>query len=222
MSVASKGLRWRLALIAALAVVPAVVSILYLQSIGRSRAREATLEENVRLARLAAGAQASVFDGASRLLLTLAALPQLRGTDSVACRSLLSNALRANPDYVNLSAANVDGSMFCTGANVDPRPFGTARGRSWFERAVRTNGTSLGEPRLSVATGKLGVAVAHQVLDSAGNIVRILAVTIPLAKLDRVASDVSLPPGTTLTLFDRQGTILTRAPDPEAWVGEER
>jgi signal transduction histidine kinase len=207
-----------LLLIALLAVVPALIAILYLQWAERGHAREDALGVNLRLARLAASEQATVFDGARRLLVTLSALPPLRGDDRRACDALLANVLRTNADYVNLTVANPDGTRFCGGAPLQPRLAASATGRAWFQRTVATRATALGEPQLSATTGRLAIMVAHPLLDRTGTVVRVAVATISLDRLNGIASRVALPPGATLTLFDRDRMIIARHPNPEAWL----
>src|SRR5205085_7984395 len=95
-------LRTRLLLMAAIAVLPALVVIIVEQSTERERERSATLQENLRLTRVAADRQASVFIGAQRLLQTLARVPELHGQDASACSRLLPAVLHVHPGYVNL------------------------------------------------------------------------------------------------------------------------
>src|SRR5205085_8818421 len=55
--------------------------------------------------------------------------------------------------------------------------------------------------------------------DQAGRIDRIVAAVVGLEELNGVFKTVQLPRGATLTLTDRHGTILARAPDGAAWIG---
>jgi len=59
-------------------ILPALAAILYTQSAERESARGRTLENNLRITRLAARQQAGLLNGARRLLLTLAHVPVLR------------------------------------------------------------------------------------------------------------------------------------------------
>ena len=89
-----RDLRWRLLLVALAAAAPAIAAIVVMQSVSRGRGRERTLADNLRLVRLAASQQASVFDGARSLLLTLGEFPPMRADDPAGCQDLLPNVLR--------------------------------------------------------------------------------------------------------------------------------
>ena len=71
------GLRTRLGLLVLIAVVPAFLFIVYIQSTDRRRAREQTAEGNLGLAQFAASEESSVLIGATRLLQTIADFPAL-------------------------------------------------------------------------------------------------------------------------------------------------
>ncbi len=216
----STRLRWRLLLIALLAVVPALVAIVYLRSVERARIRESVFADNLRLARLAASEQASVFDGAGRLLETLGAIPALLADDRPGCDAILTNVLRGHADFVNLTMASRDGELLCAAAPLDPRLLRSEEARAWYQRALATRSAVLGEPQLSATTGREAIIVALPLLDADGAVDRIVAATISLDQLNRTASQVQLPAGATLTLFDRSMRILARWPDGRSWTGK--
>ena len=170
----------RLLLVALVAVAPVLAGIVVTQSMARGRARERTLSDSLRLVRLAANEQAGVFDGARRLLLTLAEFPPLRANDPGACQEMLPNVLRAHPGYLALSVANADGTLFCSAVPPGRRPLVNASQRVWFDRVMRSRTTATGDFQISAATGKPAIVVAHPLLDSSGSVSRILVVTIDL------------------------------------------
>ena len=79
-------LRSRLIVMSLVGVIPALGSIVYSQASERNAATSRTLEDNLRLTRLAATQQAALIDGAQRLLLTLAQFPAVRGGDLFSSR----------------------------------------------------------------------------------------------------------------------------------------
>jgi PAS domain S-box-containing protein len=50
--------------------------------------------------------------------------------------------------------------------------------------------------------------------------VAVVFASLDLAWVSAIAAESELPPGSTLTVFDHNGTILARVPDGEAWVGQ--
>ena len=143
-------LRMRLLIVALIAAAPAIAAIVVTQSITRQRARELTLAGNLRLVHLAADRQASLFNGARLLLLTLAEVPAMHASDPRACEEMLPNVLRTHPGYLTLAVANADGTLFCSAAPPERRVLANARGRDAVRRvdAQRPGvATAHGRPR---------------------------------------------------------------------------
>ena len=206
-------------LLALTIVVPAVMVIVYDQAGERRRARDRAVENTLRLARLAAAQQATVFDGAHRLLLTLSELPELREVDPARCRVLLPVILKAPPDYLNIWVSNADGSDFCAAIPVG---FGVSpRNRSWFERAIRSRATAVSDYQIGLTTGKPNVVVARPLLGPGGRVDRIVAAALSLDQLNAITARTLVPRGATLTLTDRNRTILARYPDGSSWIGKQ-
>jgi PAS domain S-box-containing protein len=215
----SSRLRTWLVIVAIVAVVPAIAATLYIQSIERGGARERTIADNLRLVRAAANRRGTVFDGAHRLLLTLVKFPQLGAADPEACQTLLAKVLADHPAYFNLLVTNVDGTIFCSARPIDPARY--LRTHAWFERAIRTGTSTIGDYQISATTGKPALVVSEPLFDRSGAVTRVAAASIAVSEFDIGAHSDDLPRGVTLALFDRSRTILSRFPDPEAWVGKQ-
>jgi signal transduction histidine kinase/CheY-like chemotaxis protein/HPt (histidine-containing phosphotransfer) domain-containing protein len=211
----------RLLIVALVAAAPAIATIVVMQSMARQRAQERTLADSLRLVRLAAGQQAGVFDGALRLLQTLAEVSELRATDPQACKSLLPPVLAHHPGYLALTVANADGTIFCSSAHVERLALKTASGRVWFERVMETRQTATGDYQFGPLSGKPMIVVAHPLLDDTGSVFRIVVAVIDLSWLQTVMSRMAMPPGGTLTLFDHERTVLARFPGDDAWIGHQ-
>jgi two-component system cell cycle sensor histidine kinase/response regulator CckA len=213
----STRLHRRLVFLATLAVLPAIAVMTYDQTIDRRDARARTLDADLGLTRFAAGQQASIFNGADRLLQTLAQFPGL-GNDVEGCNALLMAMLRGHPGYINLSFINPDGTIVCSS---NPDSLGLWLGdRAWFQRVMRDATTIAGEFEIGRTTGAQNIVVARPLFGSTGAIERVVGGAIELGQLSRLASTVTLPAGGTLTLFDRSLTILARYPDSARWVGQ--
>ena len=57
-------------------------------------------------------------------------------------------------------------------------------------------------------------------LDNSGNVRAVVYVGVDVAWLDQIITNMPLPPGSTVTLIDREGVILYRHPESEKWVGK--
>src|SRR4030095_14583214 len=68
--------------------------------------------------------------------------------------------------------------------------------------------------------GKASVNFGYPVLDDAGHVRAVVVAPLDLAWLSELANQAGLPPGSMLTVIDRNGTILSRYPDEGKWIGK--
>jgi signal transduction histidine kinase/ActR/RegA family two-component response regulator len=214
----TSSLRSRLLLLSMIAVVPAAALMLLTQSSERNRARARTLESNLRLTRLAATQQAAVFDAAHDLLVTLAHFPSVRAADPGACNALLPGIVEDHVGYSWLTVITANGFPFCSSAPMGDQPL---RDRAWFQRAVQTRTTSVGDYQLGRVSGLPTIVVAQPLLSPSGNVERLIIAAIDLGRLTALVAANEPPSGATLTVFDRNLVIVARTPDSARWVGHQ-
>ncbi len=207
------GLRTRLMMFALMAVLPALGLVVYGQSRTRQAKRESALLESMRLTRSAAHQQSEVLLDIQRFLRTLAELPDVRSGDPVRCNGVLSSVHRLQPKYAGLVVVDADGALVCASAADAVRSLSPdeVRGSSWFQAVVRS-----AQP--AVDAGSTGIVVAYPVADAAGSVELVVAGRVPLAHFSWTEPQ-SRPSGSTLTLFDRDGTILAMHPHVQRWIG---
>jgi signal transduction histidine kinase len=215
-------LRTRLVALGLIATAPALIVILYTQSMERARARDQATSDVRQVTQLAASQQATMFDGVQRLLLTMAQLAEIRGGNPSRCRALLPGVLRDHPGYINIWVDKPDDTRFCEAIPIDIAATTTRpTTRPWYQRAVATRTTAVGDFQISPVTGMPDVIIAQPLISPAGAIEGVVAAAISLEPLNDIAARASLPAGTTLTLMDRQRRILARYPYGNQWIGKE-
>jgi len=199
---------------------PALVVILYTQSLERARAREQAAADVRQVTQLAAAQQATWFDGVQRLLLTMAQLPDVQSDDPARCRALLPGVLRDHPGYINIWIYKDKHPTFCEAIPVEPSKTAGYKSMPWYQRAIAARNTAVGDYQTSLLTGMPAVIVAHPLIDASGTIAGIVAASISLQPLNQIAARAELPPGTALTLMDGQRRILARYPDGTKLIGQ--
>ena len=211
-------LRVRSVLVVLVAVLPALGLLLYTASAQRDEAVAEAQDDAAQLARLAAADQARLLDGTRQLLRVLTRLPEVRAPGGTACGTLLAALLVDNPLYANLGVIAPDGLLACSAVPTDG-PVGLAD-RDYFRRALQTRDFAVGEYQIGRVSGKPTLNAGYPVLDDAGQIRGVVYAALDLAWLNQFVAQARLPPGAVLTVIDRRGTVLTRYPDPERWVGQ--
>ncbi len=210
-------LRVRLLGLVFLALIPAMGLILYTASEQRQRAANQVQDNSLRLARVAAANQEQLVEGTRYLLIALAQLPAVRYQDKVACTQLLANLLAQYPPYANFGAVDRNGNIFCMGLPQNV-PVNIAD-RSYFQAAIETRSFTVGEFQVSRANAMLVITFGYPVLDDTGQPNGIVFAGLNLQRQSQFVAEEGLPDGATVTLMDRNGTILVHDPAPENWVG---
>lgn len=210
-------LRVRLILLVLIATIPALGLMVYTDQQQRQQAAAAAHEGALRLARVASNEQVQRLDSVRVLLVALTRLPEVRRQDPAACNALFADLGRQYPHYLNLGVIAPNGAVMC---NSTPTPPAVNLGdRAYFQRAVQTRAFAIGDYQIDRITGKPSVNAAYPVLDASGQIEAVVFVSTDLAWFNQLAAKAGLPEGATLTVMDREATILARYPDPEQWVG---
>jgi signal transduction histidine kinase len=211
-------LRVRLLLLVLLAVIPALGLTLYTNLEERELRKAQVQEHAMRLSRLVSADHERLIEGARKLLATLARLPGVREGKRAACDPLFADLLTRHSSYANLGVIGVDGNVLCSGLLMTGQVY--LGDRAYFRRARETRDFAIGDYQIGRITGKATVNFGHPVLDNRGHVRVVLFAALDLAWLNELAGRVGLPAGSTLTVIDRNGTILSRYPDEGKWVGQ--
>ena len=214
------GLRARLLWLVLLAVLPALALILYQGHRSGQLAARHTVDEAQLLVRLAAADYERLVANTRQLLGTLAQLPEVRGRDAAACNTLFARLKSGYAQYVNLGVIGPDGMVFCSAVPSARRV--SVSDRAYFQRALKTRGFAVGDFQIGRITHQAVVVFAHPDYDAAGKLQTMVFAALDLTWLNQIAAKAQLPAGSTVTLFDSQGVILSRYPDPEKWIGQSR
>ena len=212
------GLRVRLLLLVLLAVVPALGLTLYTNLEERQLRKAQVQEYALRLSRIVSADHERLIEGARQLLVTLTRLPAVRDPNRAACNALFADLLTQQSSYANLGVIDADGNIFCSGLPITGQVY--VGDRSYFRRAKETRDFAIGDYQIGRVTGKATLNFGRPILDDAGHVRAVVFAALDLAWLNELASRAELPTGSTLTIIDRHGTILSRYPDERKWVGK--
>jgi PAS domain S-box-containing protein len=211
-------LRVRLLLLVLLALVPARGLGIYTAWQMRQDARVESLEDAMRLARIASSAGDRLVDGIHQILIVLARLPEVRRQNAFACSALFADLLKQYPYYSNLGAAKPNGVVFCSAVPFEG--VSNIGDRTYFQRAVQRRDFAPGEYQIGRITGKAVINLGYPVLDDAGQVAAIVFAGLDLSWLNHLLAESRLPENSTVTVVDRAGQVLARYPEPEKWVGK--
>jgi signal transduction histidine kinase len=213
----SAGLRLRLIQLVLLAVLPALLLILYGAREQRQKAADLAEHEALRLTRILSASHQRLIDSTGYLLVALARIPEIRNSERGGCVELLSELIKEYPPYSNLAAANRNGDLFCQTRSAEG-PTNIA-GRGFFKRAIIERNLSIDEYEVGHGGGT-GLKLSYPITDHGGGFAGVVFAAIDLAWFNQIISGVELPKDSTLTLYDRHGRVLAHHPDANRWVGK--
>ena len=196
-------LRLRLIVLVLIAVLPALGLVIYTAVEQRRQGVEKAKTEALSLVRMAAINQDQYLEAARQLLVTLSQLREVRAQDRVACRGLFPNLLRLHKVYANIGAIDLKGDVFASGIELT-NPVNLAE-RLYFRNAITNRDFAIGEQQVGKITRKATINLGYPVKDDQGQVQAVVFAALDLAWLKSMMTNSPLPPGSSLTLFDRNG-----------------
>ncbi len=211
-------LRLRLLLILWLAFVPTLGLVIYTAEEERHMAAAQAQEHALQLARAAASSQAQLIDNTRHFLAVLAQLPVMRERDPVACGAFLADLLKQYAHYSTFGVIKSDGTTDCRAVPFQP---GVQSGpAATIQRVLDARDFAIGDYSIGRVSRRAVLRMGYPILDEAGQVEAVIFASLYVDSLNELAAQALLPPGSTVTANDRNGTILVRYPDPEKWVGQ--
>ena len=208
----------RLVALVLVALVPALVIVVYDEWLARERGFAALADLSTRVVRLL---QREMDDritrGADRLA-TLAADPDVIASTPLATRKLV-DALREDRLYNNLLLADgTTGDVRTSAVPLDQKA--SVHDRLAFERARRTLDFATGAFLPDPATHEPGLNIAHPVVNELGVLTSVVFASIDFDWVTGFIERSGLPPSTVLTVLDGQGVVQYRSADLEKYAGK--
>lgn len=205
-------LRSRLASLILLTLLPLLGLTIYTYLSEKNQVVAHIRQDVLRIAQFAARDQEQLIERTRQLLLALSKLPEIVGTDSTACRNMLSDILEEYPRYTNLGVIRPDGQLFCS-ADGRPREASLVD-QSWFRHSLKTKDFALG-PTPEEGT----FDICYPTVDDAGHIQAVLFASVAMDQLHQFSYQVRLPAHAEFLMISRNGTVLAHFPEHDRWAG---
>jgi signal transduction histidine kinase len=212
------GLRARLILLVLLAIIPAILLILYTTAEQRQLATVDVRENAQWLTRLVAGDQERLIDETRQLLLTLTHLSEARGTALSTCSALFAELLDQYPQYTNLGVASPNGEVMCSALPTLSQV--NISNQSYFQNTIEKRDFAVGGYQLDEITGTPTIGFGYPIYNNDGEVQSVVFAKLNLDWLNQLMTGSQLPEGSALIMIDRQATVLVNFPNPNQWVGK--
>lgn len=212
-------LRARLLLFVTLAVLPALIAIVYSGLQQRNAAEDHAREQALIAARHTADEIANVREDSLLILSILTKVPEVAALSPSDCDSFLARLLRDHPEFANIGVISDVGLLVCSARpTAHPVYLGD---RGYFKNVIASKTMVTGMYQVGRVLQVPAVVFAAPVLGARSSVHAVAFVSLELRWLNQMASRTSIPAGTSLLVLDRRGFILVRQPDPEKWVGHK-
>lgn len=210
-------LRTRLLILVIIASIPALAFLLFSASEQRNQKEAEARAETMRMAILSANYLEQIVEGSQQVLSGLTEFTAVQNYDANACSTYLADFKKKLPIYNNIAVAKPDGNLFCSAIpftkiiNISDRPY--------FINAIRKKTLSFGEYQLSRINGQQQINVALPVLDKKNRVKSVVFLGIDLNAFKEKLKEVPLSEQASLTVLDRNLTVLYQYPETGKWVG---
>lgn len=208
-------LRNSLITLVTLAVLPALAVILHSSLENRERAIRDARADALRVAQLLAREQQLITMRAEQLLTLLAQMPQVRGMDSPGTTALLRRLKTHSSVFINIVAADGKGHVFASALPLQhPQEIkvGPDLAEALDGGEFTVGGHGLG---LRGVSREPLIHFAFPIAGEDGQTIGLLSTALRPDRYDQVFNVASLPPGSVLSIADRDGNRLYRYPAAE-------
>lgn len=212
------GLRARLLVLVFAALLPALLLILD-TAFSHMRHDEGEARSTaLRLARIVAVDQEKTLESARTLLMDISRSPEVRASETGSKDAALANLLDLSPAISNLAIVDMNGHI-AGSARPLKQPFAVSE-RTWFRRVLQSRAFEVGGYEISQETGQPELVVCTPSLRSDGRIRSVVTAWVDLQWIRKLIAADDLPAESSAMEIDRNGVILARLPDSQAWVGK--
>ena len=209
----SGSIRKHLTMLVMLAVVPALVLLLYTGMEQRRQSIETAKRDLLFLTHTMVESQKEITASTRQILSTLSLLPEVQTQDRRACRAIFRAVLERNPDYLNIALTDLSGDVLVSGRTFTAANLGD---RKHFRDALTRKDFAVGEYIISrVGSTAPAFAFAYPVLDKLSRATAVLTITIKLAHFSRFFDVQSLPERSFVAVTDHLGIRLFYYPPNE-------
>ncbi|MBI5670586.1 MAG: GAF domain-containing protein [Chloroflexi bacterium] len=196
-----------------------MVLVLWIAESHRSQLLEDAQGDALALALAVSAEYRQYIDRAHQLLTLLSHLPIIRSKNMDACNTLLAGLLEEYSVYNGIFVVDADTGIGLCSARPYVQPVDNGQ-FAWYQEVLAKRDFVISEYRIGPQTGDPILTMGLPVYDDAGQLTAVVATSLSLRWLNEFVQDNVLPPNSSLTITDAQGTVLVRYPERTELVGQ--
>lgn len=218
MNLSRLSIRHHLLLIVAIIAFPAICIII---NSGIQQREDGIHDAKVvtqKLAESIVGEQKNLVASTRQLFIALSQLPEIKTHNAAETRAILAEILKLSPQYSNIFIADASGVVWASAVPLTG-PVSIAD-RRYFINALSSGKLSSGEYHIARTSNKPTFNLGYPLQNHAGTTTDVIVAGFSLDYYRQAFNPSALPTGASFALLDNKGIILTRAIDPEKYVGK--
>jgi signal transduction histidine kinase len=208
-------LKARLLILVLLLLVPAFLLML-LGNLKRQRSEKALAREQVvTLSKLAAANESYYVRQSRQQLATMTQFPLVLMQDRTLTEKGLKTLKRLQTDFHDFGLIETNGIIFCH-----------TLGSNMLQSANPSLLRKVVEARDFAGTifkfeSTVSLQFGYPIFGTNGRIARVMYASLKPGLLSAALTNIALPAGAVASVFDSEGNMLARSPDPDQWVGKQ-
>jgi len=211
------GLRFRLVLLALIALVPVFGLFAWSAAKSQQTALELAQSRLQSEVLLAAAHQQRLVDRVAQLLGDIASGPSVKDTRNRLCVQYLRNLQSQDSAYVNLGVVDLDGKVSCHAMEAGAEVY--AGDRLFFRQVLAGRKFSVGEYSTGRASGRPGISFGMPVYSNEGILNGVAFAALDIGRMRAALAAGPVLDGAQLRLMDRRGTVVAMHPASEGLQG---
>lgn len=202
------------------AVLPTIAILVYLNLGQREIAVNSFKYNLLQIARFTANSYQEEFTKTRHLLNLLALLPEVKTYNTKECEQITKSILKSdtNVSYSNIGAVKTNGDIFCSALPL-PNAMNVSD-QEVFVEAIKAQNFYIGEYRISSINKKAMVPTTSPILNNKGELVGLTFASLDLEWFNKIANQVKLPQNYSITVLDKDNTVIARHPNSDNWIGK--
>ncbi|MEW5734746.1 MAG: PAS domain S-box protein [Thermodesulfobacteriota bacterium] len=210
-------IRLQVVFLVLVAMLPAALLLYHQAKLERAQAVSKAESQAVHIARLIQSEGERLIEGTRQLLTGLSRMPCLENRDYEQCSQVFAKVIRDFPQYANIGMTDASGMAIASAISLQG-PMSLSD-RTWFRRAKEEKRFAVGEFQVSRVANKPTINLALPVYEKSGELLAVLVAALDLEALNPAIARFPIPEGSTVTLLDYSGAILSRFPANPSLLG---
>jgi diguanylate cyclase (GGDEF)-like protein/PAS domain S-box-containing protein len=175
--------------------------------------------ETQKLAETIVSEQKNLVASTRQLFIALSQVSEVTTHKHVEVQPILTEILKLSPQYSNIFIADPSGVVWASA--IPLKEVVTVSDRRYFKNALASGRLSSGEYHIARTSKKATFNLAYPLKDDSGKVISVICAGLSLDYYRHILKDYKLPQGASFALIDHKGIILTRAVNPEKYMGKQ-